>query len=80
MLFATFHEQKGFEPMQRNILEKNKADLVKLILNLPFLIYIKVYKVCKTVLSGITKTRGTKQSGLFLYPDVYKDRDAKNSA
>ncbi len=80
MLFRHFCKGEGFEPFHRKISEKFKADLSKLILNLPFLICIKVYKFCETVLSGITKTRGTKQSGLFLYPDVYKDRDAKNSA
>lgn len=48
-------------------MEKFKVDLRKMILNLPFLIYKIVYKVCKTVLSGITKTRGIKQSGLFCF-------------
>ena len=54
MLFAVFHEQKGFEPLTRKIMKKFKADLREKILNLPFLIYKIVSKVLKAVLSGIT--------------------------
>lgn len=67
MLFRGFHEPKRFEPSTKQIKEKFKADLRRKILNLPFLYNKIVYKVCKTVLSGITKNRGTKQSGLFVF-------------
>lgn len=67
MLFRAFYNQMGFEPSTKQIKEKFKADLRRIILNLPFLYNKIVYKVCKTVLSGITKNRGTKQSGLFCF-------------
>lgn len=54
MLFAPFYEQEGFEPFHWIYLGKFKADLRRIILNLPFLIYKIVYKILKAVLSDIT--------------------------
>jgi hypothetical protein len=55
MLFKRFYEEEGFEPSAKQIVGEYKAYLRKMFSNMPFFMYRKVYKVSKTVLSGITK-------------------------
>ena len=55
MLFSRFLKLTGNEPSTKQIMDNFKTDLRRIILNSLFLIYRKVYKVLKTVLSNVTK-------------------------
>lgn len=63
--------------MQRKNSEKNQGRFERKHLKSAIFIYKMVYKLCKTVLSGITNFCDAEQSGLFLFPNGGDIKDTK---